>query len=208
MKKLILTTFVSIVTFITFAETNNNSILDTTPRQVGAAIKTATGDAVKAVGNSVATTTGYTNVNQGMIDMLSGVKDAGHEIYGASKEIIHKSVDFVQEQAPDVVKQFLTWQFFHALIWACIWLAIAGVLYFLAYKLKQYQPKASTKESQDAPSDHAFVVFFKWITIMAASFLIIIGVGTESFEMVKIKVAPKVYIIEYVVNLVQEQSHH
>jgi hypothetical protein len=45
-----------------------------------------------------------TNLNQVMIEILSGVKTAGSEIYDASKSALKKSVDFVSEQAPGCSK--------------------------------------------------------------------------------------------------------
>lgn len=48
-------------------------------------------------------------INSVFIDMLKGANDASGEIYGAGKIGIVKAVDFVTEQAPLVVQEFLTW---------------------------------------------------------------------------------------------------
>lgn len=145
-------------------------------------------------------------LNSVMIEILSGTKDAAKEIYGASKEAIHKSIDFVGEQAPDVIRQFLTWRFTYAAIWATIWVFVSGIIFFFAYKLRRYQDKASTHASGDNPSEHNVVVFFKWVFILIACAPLLFGVGTNAFEMAKIKVAPKVYIIEYVVSLIHDTT--
>lgn len=145
-----------------------------------------------------------TNLNQVLIEMLSGVKNASSEIYGASKVAIHKSVDFVSEQAPEVIKQFLTWRFCIAAIWASIFTTVAGFFLFFAYKLRRYQEKASTQcDEHSNPTEHQVTVFFKWAFIVVAFGFILFGVGYNSFEMIKIRVAPKVYIIEYIINTVQ-----
>jgi len=151
---------------------------------------------------NTATAVVSTNLNQVLIEMLSGVKDASGEIYGASKQAIHKSVDFIAEQAPDVIKQFLMWRLFRALTWASIFTFIAGVCLFFSYKLKKYQSKAST-ESYGDPSEHQVTTLFKWILAVVACLFITFGVGANAFEIVKIKVAPKVYIIEYVIDTIQ-----
>jgi hypothetical protein len=138
-----------------------------------------------------------TNINQVMIEILSGTKDAAKEIYGASKEAIHKSIDFVGTQAPDVIQQFLTWRFFKALTWAGFFFFVAGICFFFSYKSMKFQQRS--RENSD---DHAVGCVFKWIFIIVALAFITFGGGTNTLEMVKIKVAPKVYLIEYVVDLI------
>jgi hypothetical protein len=162
--------------------------------------KTAAAGMVSTVASNAAPT-----INSVMIEILSGTKDAAKEIYGASKEAIHKSIDFVGEQAPDVIKQFLLWRFFRAGTWCAIWLAVASVLFLLSFKLMKFQKKVAADGRKNS-DDHAVSCVFKWILMLVACGFIIGGVGSNSFEMVKIKVAPKVYIIEYVVGLIQGQT--
>lgn len=149
-----------------------------------------------------------TNLNQVLIEILSGVKSAGGEVYTASKDAIHKSVDFVVEQAPDVVKQFLMWKFFHALTWMLIWISVASIVLFFAYKLRKYQDKASkdTGYNSGDPSEHNVVVIFKWILGCLACIFLLFGVSSNALQMVKIKVAPKVYIIEFVVDTIRGET--
>ena len=169
---------------------------------------TPTGLTVEQVGDTAKTVL-VTNINQVLIEMLSGVKDASKEMYGASKEAVHKSVDFIAEQAPDVIKQFLMWRFFRAVTWACIFTFVAGVCLFFVNKLKKYQAVADKgSRYNDNPSEHQVTTFFKWALGVVACLFIIFGVGTNAFEMVKIKVAPKVYIIEYVVDTIQDHNAH
>lgn len=163
-------------------------------------------ESAKAAVVSVVSTNVQPTLNSVMVEILSGAKDAGKEIYGASKTAIISSYDFIKEQTPDVIQQFLLWRFTHATIWAGIFVAISCSLFFFAYKLKQYQPKASTHNYAGDPSERQVTTCFKWIFIGAAFVLLIIGVGSNSFEMLKIKVAPKVYVIEYVVDLVNGQN--
>lgn len=156
-----------------------------------------------------------TNLNQVLVEMLSGVKSAGGEIYAASKEAIHKSVDFVSEQAPDVVRQFLMWQFAQAVIWASIWVLVGGLFFYFANKLRKMQSTLSkerkkTKEylygEVEHMSDYDCAALCKYILSVLGFVIILIGVGTESFEMVKIKVAPKVYLIEYIVDTIKSNT--
>lgn len=145
-----------------------------------------------------------TNINQVLIEILSGTKDAAKEIYGASKEAIHKSINFVGEQAPEVITQFLTWKFCEAFLQASAWGIFGGFLFFVSHYLrKKYAPlKAEYGSYSDPP-----VPEFCWVGSVLALFgviaVIIFGIGPSVQDMVKIKMAPKVYIIEYVVDTVK-----
>lgn len=141
-----------------------------------------------------------TNLNQVLIEMLSGVKDAGKEIYGASKDAIHKSVDFVSEQAPDVVKQFLVWKCFEALLNSIGFFFGGLIVLYVSYK-------CFTKFVDNMyGDDKMFAYAAGFVTLLIATLLLVGGVGHSVKTMVKIKVAPKVYLIEYVVDTVQRHN--
>lgn len=182
----ILTALLVFITFGAFAQTNVPTV-----EQVKQA-------AVEVV---------HTNINQVLVEILSGVKGAGSEIYGASKEAIHKSVDFVSEEAPQVVQQFIIWRMFKAITWIIIWILSASFLLFFANKLRLYQPKASDRTSYGDPSERQVTTIFKWILSVLACITILLGVGTNAFEVVKIKVAPKFYILEYVIDVVKPDQN-
>jgi len=179
---LILTVSLFTLTVPAFAQTNTPSSLDTVKSAVA------------------------TNMNQVLIEMLSGTKDAAKEIYGASKEAIHKSVDFVSEQAPDIIKQFLMWKFCEAALYALAWLVFGAFLVYVAkYLHKIYQDIKDNDWSYDPLP--GFTWFGRMAAIIGCVAILIFGVGGEVKEMVKIKVAPKVYIIEYVVDTVKSYEH-
>ena len=198
MKKFTFLSVLLVSLFVSASALAQSTATNATPTLAEQA-KTAVAGAVSNVASNATPT-----INSVMIEILSGTKDAAKEIYGASKEAIHKSIDFVGEQAPDVIKQFLTWRFTYAAIWSCIWLAVASVIFFFSYKLMKFQQKCAADGRKNS-DDHAVSCVFKWIFILVACGFIIGGVGTNAFEMAKIKVAPKVYIIEYVVGLIQGQ---
>lgn len=148
-----------------------------------------------------------TNLNQVLIEMLSGVKDASGEVYGATKEAIHKSVDFVVVQAPDVIHQFLMWKFFYAATWAAIFVVVSIVLVAFSIRLHAYKTKC--EKNNDTSSDsYEITCFLKWVTRILSIVILIVGLGANSFEMVKIGIAPKVYVIEYVVDNIQKHQRN
>lgn len=139
-------------------------------------------------------------INTVLIDILKGAKDASSEIYGASKAGIVKAVDFAQEQAPMVVQEFLTWKFAHSVIWTIVGVIalIALVVAFLKFK----------KLARDSDSGGDIIGFFGMVGCVIA-FLCVCGsnVIPNVEQMVKVKVAPRVYIIEWVSDQVQGKNN-
>ena len=138
-----------------------------------------------------------TNLNQILVGMLSDARSAGKEIYGASKEALKKSVDFVFEQSPEIVRQFLTWKFMEASIKCVAMFLMLITIWFIAWfiyrKLKKYEDDG-----------------FEWMPILIVTILTIMTaplwysqIIDNGLTAVKIKVAPKVYLIEYVIDKAQ-----
>ena len=125
-------------------------------------------------------------INSVLLDILKGAKDAGGEIYGASKISVAKAVDFAQEQAPLVVQEFLAWKFAEALIKLCLSLCLIAILGYIAKKCWYY--------FMETDGESGLGVMFSMIFIV----IIFSSMTFTSFEqMVKVKVAPRVYLIEW-----------
>ena len=139
--------------------------------------------------------TAQTNLNQVLIEMLSGVKEAGSEIYAASKEALHTGVNFVSEQAPDVLKQFLTWQFYRAMMNAIGWCSLSATL--IGFSVWFHRRR------KGVCGDTSGYTFGKWCSRCLGIFVLFTCMLPNIFTMVQIKVAPKVYVIQYVVDTVQ-----
>lgn len=141
-------------------------------------------------------------INNVLIDILKGAKDAGSEIYGASKTGIVKAVDFAQEQAPLVVQEFLSWKFANAFIWTIVAAISIITLLVVAYKCKNWLNK------EEYIDDEAFPFI-----IMVACLFVSIAVAFEGLvpsieQMVKVKVAPRVFIIEWVSDQIHPSQHN
>lgn len=137
-----------------------------------------------------------TNINQAVIQILAGVKDASGEIYGASKVAIAGAYDFVKKEAPEVVKEFLRWRLVEACIYILIGFSLAGVLFFVARQLKLYSQK---NEDDD-------LMIGKWILRFIAIAIILATINEQGMIIGKILAAPRVYIIEYVVDTVRNHK--
>ena len=130
-------------------------------------------------------------VNTILIDVLKGVKETGSELYAAGKTGVAQAVDFALQQTPLVVQEFLSWKMSEAII-NLIFFGVATVimLFCLVFLLK----KAKKNIENDAIVPIFFGTFF---TVIALIFLLR-NIKNDIQTIAKIKLATRVYIIEYV----------
>lgn len=136
-------------------------------------------------------------LNNILIDILKGAKEASGEIYGASKTGIVKAVDFATEQAPLVVQEFLAWKSAEAIFN----IVIVSIALFFMYKLIQWGFKAA--KSCEEP-DGVMGVMSLGFGIILSIVLITKGLVGNAEQLIKIKVAPRVYIIEWMSNQIKK----
>lgn len=139
-----------------------------------------------------------TNLNQVVIDILSDSRVIGKEVYNASKQTISKSIDFVIKETPDVVNQFLKWKFLEATIKCAVVSLPLIVMWFIAYLIYRKLKKTSDDGFEFTP-----LIVMAIITLTSGP-IWYNGIVTNGLNAVKIKVAPKVYLIEYVANYIKK----
>lgn len=130
-------------------------------------------------------------INTILIDVLKGVKETGSELYAAGKAGVAQAVDFALQQTPLVVQEFLSWKMSEAII-NLIFFGVATVimLFCLVFLLK----KAKKNIENDAIVPIFFGTLFTVITLIA----LLGNIKNDIQTIAKIKLAPRVYIIEYV----------
>jgi len=141
-------------------------------------------------------------LNDAVIGILNGVKGASGEIYQASKTAITKSIDFTMEQAPLVVREFLHWKISEAIIYMTLWSIPAFCLFYGARKLRLYALTDAVPVSDRYHSDRSDYAIIEWILRGIAIIVLLCVVGSYGTTITKIAVAPRVYLIEYVVNTI------
>lgn len=176
-----------------------NSTVTTAP-STNASVTTATTPAPST--NSVLASAKET-VNDAVVDILRGANSAGKEIYGASKQAITKAVDFTAEQAPLVVREFLYWKFTESALHLFIWLIPIVTLFYFARVMGKKANDETTPAEDRYKTDKKDYAAGKWILRSVALILLTISLGIYLPSMLKIVVAPRVYLIDYVVNVVQ-----
>ena len=142
-------------------------------------------------------------INSVLIDILKGAKEAGHEIYGASKEGIIKAVDFAQTQAPLVVEEFLRWQFAKAAIEFGVCAFVLSVAGYIVCRL--------WKKTRSEDYEFDWVMPVSVVSVFYIVLTCVYGnlVGIPALEtMVQIKVAPRIYVIEWAADQINSPKNH
>ncbi len=106
--------------------------------------------------------------------------------------ILKSTKGFVLEQAPDIFNQILAYNLISSIVLICICilvLLIVGLSIYFSYK--HYLKSKATYKSYtvDYMAMHMFVMI---ITIVS-----FFSISTSIFEIIKIKTAPKIYLLEY-----------
>ena len=132
-------------------------------------------------------------INTILIDVLKGVKETGSELYAAGKAGVAQAVDFALQQAPLVVQEFLSWKMSEAII-NLIFFGIGTVimLFCLGFLLK--------KGKKNIENDAIVPIFFGTAFTVIVLIALLNNIKKDIQTVVKIKLAPRVYIIEYVTN--------
>lgn len=172
-------------------------------KDAGASVKAGVVATVAGVSSTTKAIVTNDTVNAAVIDILHGVKTASSDIYNASKTAITKSVDFTMEQAPLVVNEFLHWKFAEATVWLLFWVILACVFFGLSRTFNLQTKEGSKLPDKDKHTyDKTDAAGWKWACRFIAFALLLIGLTTQGLVMTKIAVAPRVYVIEYVVSTI------
>jgi hypothetical protein len=170
---------------------------------------------VEIISTNTTPATLQATLNDVVIDILRGAKSASSEVYNASKSAVVASVDFAKQQVPDVVEQFLRWKITERVVYVIGWLVVAIFLVYLsrrfsasATKIETNNPEMFKGKYYSTPADYDFVMWGKWLTRIAAIAIIVINVWMNGMEIAKIVIAPKVYLIEYVVDTINYNRRH
>lgn len=130
-------------------------------------------------------------INTILVDVLKGVKETGSELYAAGKAGVAQAVDFALQQAPLVVQEFLSWKMSEAIINLIFFgIATAIMLFCLVFLLK--------KAKKHFDTEVMVPIFFGTCFTVIISIYLFINIKNNIQTIAKIKLAPRVYIIEYV----------
>lgn len=142
-------------------------------------------------------------INSLVIDILKGAKETGAEIYGITKEGLVQAVGFAQEQAPLVIQEFLTWKFYEAGLDILMSLVILGILGIIYYIIHRWSKELESFDKTMTRGICSFLLFASFIVLYHEGLM---NIHTPVKTMIQIKVAPRVYLIEYVSEQVKQTN--
>lgn len=142
-------------------------------------------------------------INAAVLDILHGVKESGSEIYSASKSAIIQAVDFTKEQTPLVVVEFLHWKLTESIVFFVVWAIPALILLNIARTFNKKSKSDDVPDFDKYTMDKGNYTALKWGFRIVAMLILMINISTCGMTIAKICVAPRVYLIEYVVNTIQ-----
>ena len=131
-------------------------------------------------------------INTILLDVLKGAKEVGSEIYSAGKAGLIQAVDFAMQQAPLVVQEFLSWKMSEAIIN----LIFFGAAFVIAFCFFVFLIK---KANEYIHSEAIVAIGLGMVgTLVIMISLLFNFIKPDIQTIMKIKLAPRVYIIEYV----------
>ncbi len=155
-----------------------------------------------------------TNANQIMIEILTGVKSEGGKIYAGTKEALGQAYETVKKEAPEVIREFMLWRMLHHGIWIAVFTTLAVIAFYWSRRFKKLAadcpPPIKTGNYRYPWDDHGKEAFtaLRYVLVAITSLLLLLGTTINLYPMLKIYAAPRVYIIEYVVKMVQPSTPH
>lgn len=111
-----------------------------------------------------------------------------------------KTKDFVIEQAPDVVKQLLAWNFTLSFLSTCVFLTILGLMILAGRYLWVRRPFPDCRSTLEEDTAGRNPTDAEWYNRGAACTM---GFGASNLVWLKIWVAPKLFLLEYAATLVR-----
>jgi len=143
--------------------------------------------------NTVSSTNQPVDNLQGVLaETLRSFQQVSGEALEAGRKGVKSAVEFAQEQIPDVIAQLMAWEFMYHLCWALAGVGFMAIVFVIfAAILKRVK---IVGDSDD--------VFFTFVIGVAISLIVCVftlggSVIPNSLVCLKIKTAPKVFLIEY-----------
>lgn len=111
-----------------------------------------------------------------------------------SKQVLGEGFDFAKKETPLVIQEFLNWGFIQSIVTGTFFLMVFLLLCYTAIRLWKWVVRARDEETQFFGGLWAFILSMVIVPILWY------GVLRNAKTAIQIKVAPRVYLIEWVAN--------
>lgn len=134
------------------------------------------------------------------------LKTQGAEVAGEAlnwlKHSAESAGDFIAEQAPLFIHEFLNWHFARAVVHLIVWSLVACILAIYAIRARRNCCRLEWNENDG----RTFWWAITGAITMIASFIICVSPIVNNVEdIVKIKVAPRVYLVDWLAKEIKPQ---
>ena len=123
---------------------------------------------------------------------LSQTSQVVGEIVHDTISVLKDAKNFVLDQAPKVIKEFLVWRMTQCAFWLVFGLLLVGLTFIASWRIV-----VNTKPGSE---ERALATVLRWAV---APLLFFAFVGPNVYEMLYIYLAPRVYLIENVAYLLK-----
>lgn len=131
-----------------------------------------------------------------LIDNLAGKLEG---IMNFVEESAKATGDFAKEQIPLYIQELLSWAFWESFAWTFLFAAIAGFLWWLRAFI--------IKKSTDKDGDVSFDTYWGTLVItLVLSVPCLCGVVNNGLQTLKVGVAPRVWLVEYVAKAINKSK--
>jgi len=130
----------------------------------------------------------------------NGLNESLQKVVEKALKVAETTGQFVIEQAPDLINQFLQWHLFRNIIGILIAISIFLMGRYLPYLWlqKEYDKYDADQRFFNRFGDDGAIIGYVLFTVMTLfSFLMLY---VKIMNIIKITVAPKIFIIEYFIN--------
>ena len=107
---------------------------------------------------------------------------------------VEKGVDFAIEQSPSIIDQLIRWQLIKGTIWMVMSVVLSLIILGISRRMYRYDPG----------DKHCDPIAISWFIFVAGNIGSSIIFVINALWVIKICVAPKVWLIEYAASLVKK----
>lgn len=127
-----------------------------------------------------------------------------NEIIQKTLEYLNSAEAFLTAQVPDFINQFLMWCFYEKLFFIALFPILFLFFLTITIILKRTLPAKENFYLGSPTTPHGFLYVISYILTVVAIIISLVSIPFNTYDLIKIKVAPKVYLVEKVMDMVKK----
>lgn len=136
-----------------------------------------------------------TALEQVLVDTINTVTEGAKKVSG-------QAIDFASEQVPDVIHQLLMFQMVKAVVFIVLSATVFFIAVHMCVRLINILKEEKQKNTSTYFDESGYYLGVALISIFAAAPALLVFIG-NLLKALKIWLAPKIYLIEYVADLIK-----